>query len=94
LIDFEKLLKPIEETYSKKGRPSEPLTRGFKGLLLQFWQDLSDRELMNYLQDSNSAKWFCGYRIDEEVPTHSYFNKLRGRIGTDRLTPDFRNGTP
>ena len=44
LIDFVPLLAPLKELYSRKGAPSEPIERGFKALLVQYWEDLSDRE--------------------------------------------------
>lgn len=93
LIDFEELLKPYEKLYSKMGCPSEPLTRGFKGLLLQFWNDLSDRELESHLSDSNSAKWFCNYHLEENTPQNSYFCKLRSRIGAKNLAKIFNTIT-
>lgn len=93
LVDFEELLKPYESLYSKMGCPSEPLTRGFKGLLLQFWNDLSDRELESHLSDSTSARWFCGYSLEEQTPHNSYFAKLRSRIGVKHLGQIFNTIT-
>jgi transposase, IS5 family len=93
MIDFDQLLMPFENLYSEIGCPSEPLTRGFKCLLIQFWNDLSDREASQYISDSMAARWFCGYKIDEETPAHSYFGKLRDRIGVDNLTKIFNTMT-
>ena len=33
----------------------------FKCLLLQFMEDMSDRELEQYLADSAAVKWFCDF---------------------------------
>ncbi len=93
LVDFEKLLQPFEKLYSEVGTPSEPLTRGFKCLLIQFWHDLSDRETANYIYENMAARWFCRYGIEEETPVHSYFGKLRNRIGTENLTKIFNTIT-
>ena len=93
LVDFDKLLAPFENLYSEVGAPSEPLTRGFKCLLIQFWHDLSDREAANYIYENIAARWFCRYKIDEDTPVHSYFWKLRSRIGTENLTKIFNTIT-
>lgn len=93
LVDFDELLLPFEKLYSHLGSPSEPLTRGFKCLLIQFWHDLSDREAANYIYENMAARWFCHYKIDEDTPVHSYFGKLRGRIGTENLTKIFNTIT-
>ena len=63
--------------------------RLFLALLLQFMEDLSDRELEKYLQDNNSAKWFCGFGLVEKTPDHSVFGNARRRIGTNRLSKIF-----
>jgi IS5 family transposase len=33
--------------------------RLFKCLLLQFMEDMSDREFERYIAGSNAEKWFC-----------------------------------
>lgn len=83
LLPVDELVKPLEELYAKTGKPGEPISRGFKCLLLQYWEDLSDRQLERYLRENLAAKWFCGYRLQERTPDHSYFGKLRRRIGGD-----------
>ncbi|MFN8769800.1 MAG: transposase [Neisseriaceae bacterium] len=55
--------------------------RLFKCLLLQFMENLSDRDLGIYLSDSNAAKWFCGFDLTEATPEYSVFAKVRKRIG-------------
>lgn len=69
LVDFDELLLPFEKLYSHLGSPSEPLTRGFKCLLIQFWHDLSDREAANYIYENMAARWFCHYKIDDATST-------------------------
>lgn len=65
------------------------IERLFKCLLLQFMEDLSDRELMRYLADSTAAKWFCEFDILERTPDYSVFSKLRAKIGTSMLSKIF-----
>ncbi len=89
LVNFHELTKPLEKLYSKTGKPGEPVCRGFKTLLLQHWEDLSDRQLARYLKENLPAKLFCGYKLQDETPVHSYFGKLRERIGLSELSKLF-----
>ena len=63
--------------------------RLFKCLLLQFMEDMSDRELERYLADSTAAKWFCDFGLTESTPDHSVFSKIRKKIGTNLLSKIF-----
>jgi IS5 family transposase len=58
-------LKSVESPANYKGYGVLCL---FKCLLLQFMEDLSDRELERYLSDSNAAKWFCDFDLTEATP--------------------------
>ena len=60
--------------------------RLFKCLLLQFMEDLSDRELQRFLQENTSAKWFCDFSLTEKTPNYSVFSRIRSRIGTNKLS--------
>ena len=89
LIDFSiasKVLAEIETPNNYKGYGA---LRLFKCLLLQFMEDLSDRELEMYLNDSNSAKWFCEFDLGEKTPDYTVFTKMRARIGTENLSRIF-----
>ena len=44
--------------------------RLFKCLLLQFMEDMSDRELERYMSDSTAAKWFCDFALTDRTPDH------------------------
>ena len=63
--------------------------RLFLCLLIQFTEDLSDRELERYLADTNSAKWFCNFGLVEKTPNYRVFTNARKRIGTKRLSTIF-----
>lgn len=90
LINFRKLLKPLHKLYSKEtGAGSIAVESGFKCLLLQFWEDLSDRQMEYALKENVAIKWFCGFSLTEDTPDHSYFGKLRTRIGTSWLSKLF-----
>lgn len=89
IINFSGLLSPLYTLYSDKGAKGIAVEKGFKCLLLQFYEDLSDRQLENALQENVSMKWFCGFGLADNTPDHSYFGKLRRRIGTKRLAELF-----
>ena len=89
LFDFKiayKILKEIESPANYKGYG---VSRLFKCLLLQFMEDLSDRELERYMSDSNAAKWFCDFELTESTPDHTVFSKMRSKIGTKNLSKIF-----
>lgn len=89
LWDFkntEKYLKKLEKNNNYKGFG---ILRLFKCLLLQFMEDLSDRELKKFMQENNAAKLFCGFELTEDTPDHTVFTKVRKRIGTKKLSELF-----
>lgn len=89
LFDFkviEPILKSLEALSNYKGFG---VMRLFRCLLLQFMEDLSDRELEVYLKDSNAAKWFCDFQLMEKTPDYTVFCKIRKKIGTQKLSQIF-----
>jgi IS5 family transposase len=89
LIDFPTLTKGLKKCYSTKGRAGYPVSTAFKCLLLQFMEDLSDRELERFLQENLAGKYFCDFKLDDQTPDFSYFSTLRKRIGTKNLADMF-----
>ena len=57
------------------------MLRLFKCLLLQFMENLSDRELEKFLQENTAAKWFCRFSLVDRTPNYSVFSKIRKLIG-------------
>ena len=92
ILDFKELCKPLQGILNaKKGCPGYNIESGFGGLLLQWMEDLSDRELERFLQENNAGKYFCGFSLLEKTPDHSYFSVLRKKIGPKRLAEIFNN---
>ncbi len=69
-----------------KGADGYGIDRLFLCLLVQFMENLSDRELERYLQENTAAKWFCEFTLSEKTPDYSLFTHVRSRIGTKRLS--------
>ena len=82
----EKRLRSLEKENPHKGYG---LLRLFKCLLLQFMENLSDRELERYMQENTAAKWFCRFNLREKTPDHSIFCQVRKKIGTNVLSKIF-----
>lgn len=88
-FDFIELASSLSKCYSELGRSGIAVEKGFKALLVQFMEDYSDRQMENALQENIAIRWFCGFSLTEDTPDHSYFGKLRKRIGPDRLAEIF-----
>jgi len=86
---FKNVQKKLESLEKENAYKGYGLLRLFKCLLLQFMENLSDRELAKYLQENTSAKWFCGFGLLEATPDYSLFCKIRKRIGTSVLSKIF-----
>jgi IS5 family transposase len=83
---IQKLLRKVEKDNNYKGYG---ILRLFKCLLLQFLEDLSDRELERYLRENNAGKWFCEFALTELTPDYTLFGKIRQKIGTNLLSKIF-----
>jgi transposase, IS5 family len=84
----EKKLKKLEKDNPHKGHG---LLRLFKCLLLQFMENLSDRELERFIEENTAAKWFCGFNLRDNTPDHSVFCQTRKKIGTNLLSKIFED---
>jgi len=89
VIDFSELTNPLRNLYSDFGTMGIDIEKGFRALLLQFWEDYSDREMENAVKENIAIRWFCGFGLSEDTPDHSYFGKLRKRLGTQNITDIF-----
>jgi IS5 family transposase len=85
MIPFEALCAPLRLKYSKFGRAGFPVECMFKALLLQWMEELSDRELERFLEENVAAKLFCGFGLTDATPDYSTFCTVRKRIGTEGL---------
>lgn len=86
VLDFDVVIKPLSSLETAQGYEISTL---FRCLLLQFLEDLSDRELERYLQDNLSAKYFAGFGLTDQTPNYSLFSRTRKKIGTHKLSQLF-----
>jgi len=91
LINFDKIATSLQKSYSRLGQHGIPAVRGLKAMLLQFWEDYSDRQMERAVCENLAIRWFCGFSLTEKTPDHSYFGKFRKRIGTKHLADIFNS---
>jgi len=89
IVNFETLVAPYRQLYSDEGTRGLDVIKGFKCLLVQFWEDYSDRQMEKVLEENVAVKWFCGFGLLAETPDHSYFGKLRKRLGAKNVADVF-----
>jgi IS5 family transposase len=89
LWKFESIQKQLREIEKDNNYKGYGLLRLFKCLLLQFMEDLSDRELERYLRENTAGKWFCEFTLTEQTPDYTLFGKIRQKIGTNLLSKIF-----
>jgi IS5 family transposase len=82
LLDFSYLGRQYANLYSHLGRQEKGAEFALRCLVLQFLEDVSDREMARYLHENIAAKWFCNLNFGDEAPHHSYFGDFRKRLGT------------
>lgn len=90
ILDFETLIAPMRAAYSTLGAHGIDVERGVKALLIQFWENYSDREMEKAVRENLAIRWFCGFTLTEHTPDHTYFSKLRSRLGTKRVANLFK----
>ena len=85
LLCFRTLAMPFANVYGVRGPKGRGVEFGLRALVLQFIEDLSDREMERYLSENLAGKWFCDTGLEHSSPDHSYFGDFRSRIGTKGL---------
>lgn len=86
LLDFDRIVKVVKVPVSKIGAIGFGRTRLIHCLILQFMEDLSDREMERFLSENNAAKWFCGFSLLEKTPDFTTYCKFRALVGTKNMS--------
>ena len=78
IIDFSRLAKNITHIKNNQvvGRAGYGVDACLKMLVLQFMEDLSDRELERFIAENTAAKLFCDFSLISQTPDHSLFSRL------------------
>lgn len=86
LWDMNSVRLELEKLEAESDHKGYGIYRIFLCLLLQFLEDLSDRELERFICENNAARWFCGFDLTAKTPDHSVFSRVRSRIRTNKLS--------
>jgi len=90
-VSFGHLAGQFQELDNNTGRKGYGVEVGIRGLFLQFFHDLSDRQMEERLRYDIAFRWFCGLSMEEESPDHSYFCRIRRTLGTERISKIFKS---
>lgn len=87
LVDFKGLSKTLKEIKKNQetGRKGYTVEQCLKMLVLQFMENLSDREMERFIRENLAGKLFCNFSILEKTPDHNLFYRIRQRIGINKL---------
>ena len=90
VVDFQKVAVGFSKLLKTLGRRGYGLDVGIKSLFLQFYYDLSDRQLEERLKDDNGFRWFCGFGLEDQTPDHTYFGRIRVLLGAENIGKIFQ----
>lgn len=89
-LDFNRIAKSVKVQENELGAVGFGKTRLVICLILQFMEDLSDREFERFISENNSGKWFCEFGLLEKTPDYTTICKFRNLIGTKQMGNLFR----
>jgi len=89
LLNFKPILKKLAILKKDNGAKEYGIKNLFLCMLLQFMENLSDREMERFLAENNSAKWFREFGLIDKTPTYTLFTKVRTRIGCELIAEIF-----
>ena len=86
LLDFKGIVNSAKVKVHEIGAVGYGRTRLVMCLLLQFMEDLSDREFERFISENNAAKWFCDFGLTEKTPDFTTICKFRNLVGTKQMS--------
>lgn len=93
LLDFKRIVRSAGAKVYETGAEGFGKPRLIMCLILQFMEDLSDREFERFLAENTAGKWFCGFTLLEKTPDYTTICKFRNAIGTKKLSRVFAEVT-
>jgi IS5 family transposase len=86
LLDFERIVKAAKVRICEIGAIGYGRTCLILCMILQFMEDISDREMERFLIENTAAKWFCGFGLLDKTPDYTTFCKFRTLVGTKNMS--------
>jgi transposase, IS5 family len=93
IVDFGSVCIPLRSKYVKDDSQGYSIEIALKCIILQQWEDMSDRQMERFLQENNAAKYFCGFNLLDKTPDHSFFGRVRDRISVEKIVELMNNVT-
>jgi transposase, IS5 family len=90
VINFRHMAARFWKSLKTLGRRGYGLDVGIKCLFMQFYYDLSDREMEERLRHDTAFRWFCGFGLEDVTPDHTYFFRIRELLKADKVGKIFR----
>jgi IS5 family transposase len=85
LLDFDRIARSVSVKKQKTGAIGFGKIRLIMCLILQFMEDLSDREFERFIAENTAGKWFCGFGLLEATPDYTTICKFRNAVGTKQM---------
>jgi IS5 family transposase len=89
LLDFDRMQRSVKIEESDLGANGYGKKRLVMCLILQFMEDLSDREFERFLAENISGKWFTDFSLTERTPDFTTICKFRNAIGCKQISNIF-----
>lgn len=89
LINFNELIASAKIKDKELGAIGYTVKRLMMCLILQFMENLSDRECGRFMSENNAGKWFCEFGLSEKTPDYTTFCKFRNKLGTEKIEKIF-----
>lgn len=85
-IDFSFVNELCKPFYGKTGKPNDYTPEQlYRGALVEYVWELSDRKLERTITNDIVAKWFVGLEITDTSFDHSTISRFRDRLGPDKF---------
>lgn len=85
LLDFERIVKKLKLKTADTGAYGYGKERLVLCLMLQFMENLSDRECERFLQENNAGKWFADFDLTDPTPDYSTLCRFRNELGCEKI---------
>jgi transposase len=92
VMDFSFVRELTASCYAPDGRPSIDPEVFFRMVLVGFLYGIaSERRLCEEIRDNLAYRWFCRLALDDPVPDHSSFTRIRDRYGEEMFSAAFQH---
>ena len=85
LMDFDRIIKSVKVDVSELGATGFTVPRLVMCLILQFIENLSDRQFDRFMAENVVGKWFCGFGLTEKTPDYTTICKFRNKLGAEKI---------